>query len=203
MARQQMNGYVIPDDGKVHVNFSSLKRCTTAKGVMAVIDEQKNGRIPFENEAIRIGKLRHNQWEEEGRKTNMTPEDFKEHFQVKVDFIEHSFAVEIFKGVILHFRPDVVSLSECAVIDYKKTVKGVRQFHNDMQLIVYAYGLQLLGHRMKKSVHLLEVWNKEATEILSYQMLDRPLALADIARALKWIEERAVNLITAQNVLDS
>ena len=197
-----MNGYIIPDDGNTHVNFSSLKRCTTVKGVMAVIDEQRNGRIPFENEAIRIGKLRHNQWEAEGKATGMTPDDFMERFQVKVDFIERSFSVEIFKGVVLHFRPDVVSLSECAVIDYKKTVKGVQQFRNDMQLIIYAYGLQLLGYRIKKSVHLLEVWNKEATEILSYQVLDRPLSLADIALAPKWIEERAVNLINAQIALD-
>lgn len=198
-----MNGYDIPDDGNLHVNYSSLKRCTSVKGVMSVIAEQKGEKLPFDGETVQLGKIRHAQWEKESKQTGYTPTDFAGEYRAKVDFIEQSFAVNIFKGVVLHFRPDTVSLSDEAVIDNKKVVKGARQFLNDHQLIIYAYGLQLHGYRIRRTVHLCEMWNRDPEEprIIGYQVLVRELKLYDIAAATKWLRTRVNYLIEAQKIL--
>lgn len=198
-----MNGYQIPDDGKLHVNYSGLKRCTSTKGVMAVIEEMNGGRTPFDGETVQIGKIRHAQWERESKATGRTPVCFKEQYDQPLDFIEQSFATEIFKDVVLHFRPDSVSLADQAIVDYKKVVKGAYQFHNDWQLKIYAYALQLHGHKIKRLVHLCEVWDRDmnSPKIIGYQALVRQVNLADIALAPQWLRLRAGNLKKAQSLL--
>lgn len=189
-----MNGYEVPYDGSLHVNYSSLKRCNTPKGVLSVIKELNGEKTPFDGETVQIGKIRHEQWAGESKKTGYTPLDFKDRYYKPVDFVEQEFKAEIFKGVILHSRLDSVSLSDKAVIDYKKVVKGARQFLNDWQLKVYAVNLMLNGYEVNKLVHLCEVWEKNEAKIIGYQALERPIDLSEVALVKQWLRVRANNL---------
>jgi len=190
--------YDIKNDGNLHVNYSSLVRCGTSKGASRVVAERHGIAPRFSNKETDLGIKRHERWQNESMETGYTPDDFKHIYRAKVAYVEQDFSVEIFKGVLIHFRPDSVSIDDCAVIDYKKVVDPAAKFLNDWQLKVYAYLLQLHGIRIKKLVHLCEMWNREGTAIVGYQHLIREVNLADLALVPQWLKERSLRVKQAE-----
>lgn len=188
--------YKTRDDTKLHINYSGLKRCTSPKATLSLVRELQGDKTPFDGEVVQFGRMRHEMWEREGKATGRIPADFQHIYDTTIDFAEHEFAVEVFKDVVLHFRPDAVCLKDEAIVDYKKIVGSGRQFLTSKQLYIYAYGLQLYGYKISKRVYLCEQWNKEGTEILGYQKFEVPLTLADLGMVPKWIKERALMLLS-------
>lgn len=193
--------YKIQQDNKLHTSYSELKRCTSANATAKVVLE-RNGKIePYQGEQMKFGIIRHEQWEKESLSTGFTPQCFSHLYYAPVgDMIERAFAVEIFRDVVLHFRPDSVSIADKAVIDNKKIVSTASQFKSSMQLLIYAYGLSLHGIRITKRVYLCEVWNKESDKIIGYEKLEMPVSMYDIATVNKWLLPK-VRLLKATNDL--
>lgn len=189
-------------DDKLHINFSGLKRCTSPGATLSLVRELAGDKTPYDGDIVQFGRLRHEAWEKEGKATGRIPADFQHIYNTTVDFAEQPFAVEVFKDVVLHFRPDAVSLADEAIIDYKKIVGSGRQFLTSKQLYIYAYGLQLYGYKISKRVYLCERWNKEGTEILGYQKFEIPLTLADMGMVPKWIKERAQLLLSVSEAYE-
>lgn len=190
--------YDIPNDGKLHVNYSSLVRANTSKGAARVVAEKHGAAPRFHNAETALGIRRHEQWQDESMRTGYTPEVFAHLYKAKVDFVEQDFTVEMFKGVIVHIRPDSVSISDEAIIDNKKVVDPATKFLNDWQLKVYAYVLQLHGYRIRKLVHLCEMWSRDGESIVGYQHLVRNVKLADLSLVPKWLKERSLNVARAE-----
>jgi hypothetical protein len=119
-------------DDKLHINFSGLKRCTSPGATLSLVRELAGDKTPYDGDIVQFGRRRHEMWEKESKATGRIPSDFAEVYNGSVDFAEHAFAVEIFKDVVLHFRPDAVSLADEAIIDYKK-IEGSRPTVLDQQ----------------------------------------------------------------------
>ena len=192
--------YKLKEDTKLHTHYSELKRCTSAKSTEQVVLERNHVKDPFHGEQMEFGVVRHSQWEKESKQTNETPSCFKVVYTAPLDFIEHAFAVEVFKDVVLHFRPDSVSLADQAIIDNKKIVGHAKKFKPDKQLLIYAYGLSLHGYRIKKRVYLCERWDKAGENILGYEKFEAPINMYDIATVRQWLIPR-VKLLKATNDL--
>jgi len=200
----------------------------------------------FESNSTVFGSLRHEMFLEESRKTGLTPVAFGR-FSLPVDIIEEEFETEIIPGVVLHSRPDAVSLSEFTVVDYKTKkqltnikvadrdkapskyfdldlkpqyrlikedmkkgieIPGIEStlmpvnrhaglLRNDRQLSTYAYQLYAKGHVIKKSIYMVEVWDREELKILGYDYLEKDITLTDIMVNKKWLAERAMLLASA------
>lgn len=131
--------YVLKDDGKIHTRYTELLRCTP-KQIQAVLTERQGKKRKFSNSTLRFGTLRHDMWRDESLETGKTPACFGD-YSLSVEMVEEELWSEIIPGVILHSRPDSVSISGATVVDYKtaelaKELKVVDQFKVPKQYVL-------------------------------------------------------------------
>lgn len=198
-----MTDYFYNNDGKIHTRFSDLLRCTSAS-VQRLLDEREKKVPRYSSTNMDFGTDRHDMWEKEAKQTGKLPEIFGLNW--KADHIEKEFASELLPGIVVHSRPDVVCLEQEAVVDYKTLCadsyeagcKSARsKYHSARQLRFYAFQLGLHNIKIRKAVYLIEIWNKEQTEILGHFSLERPLDLKTISAVLPWARERMLCLARA------
>lgn len=200
-----MANYLYADDGNIHTRFTELASCTLT-GIEKIL-ARREGLIPkFDNESTRWGADRHDLWAEESQKTRTIPKCFNSPFAILIDHIEKEFATEILPGVIVHSRPDAVSVFGQVIIDYKTLVadnledgqaKAVSTYQNSRQLKFYAYQLGLHGIRIKRGIYFVEIWDKKYSKILGYQIIVINFDFKEIASILPWVKERIGLLVAA------
>lgn len=192
------------NDGKLHTRYSELATCTAGEGVKRAVLLHFDMLPRVETEYMAFGTERHEMWAEEAEKTGKTAACFG--VQYEATHIEREFAANVLPDVIMHMRPDVVSVPEKAIIDYKTLyaesfelgkIRAETTYSKSKQLAVYAYILLIFGIRIKKQIFLVEIWNKEQTEILGTHMVERTVSLLEIKSALDWIRSRAMLLSAA------
>lgn len=191
-----MADYQFADDGKLHTRYSELTRCTPGQ-IDRVLADRESGRTLSTDDML-DGSLRHETWEQEAKITGKLPACFD--LDWEATYVEQEFTSELVRGVVVHSRPDVVSVPVETVVDYKTVldgangwkanVEGYRHASKQRQLFFYAYQLGLHGIRIRRGIFLCEIWNKDRTEILGYERVEFPISLMDMAGALNWARPR-------------
>lgn len=209
-----MADYTYTEDGKLHCRYSEILRCTPA-GIDRVLYDRQNLDDRFESDSMLDGTLRHEAFEEESRRTGKLPACFG--LDWPVSHVEHEFTTELLPGVVVHSRPDTVCASIETICDNKTVLDGLRGWKHNLekygwrpvydskhrlighkvvaagaqrQLIFYAYQLGLHGIRIRKGAFLCEIWNKDRTEIIGYEVVEFPITLKDMAAVLAWAKPR-------------
>jgi len=189
-----MNGYIIPDDNKLHTHLSELMRCTPAQ-MHSVLNERAGISKPYSSPGLDFGSSRHDDWEKEAKKTGRSPECFKKasaFFDITAEIAEREFASEIIPGVVLHSRIDLYG--DKILADYKTTTmsytKAQQLYNRSIQLKIYAYQLMIHDISVEKMVYLIEHWDREHTKILSYSKLEKDYLPRYIKEAKSWLERR-------------
>jgi hypothetical protein len=188
--------YNIKADGKLHTRFTDLLRATP-KQVENIIKEQLGQKERFKSDVLTFGEIRHNQWQKESEQTGMLPivfrQAFPEYKDLQITHAEEEFATELFKGIVIHSRPDGVAANDFIVVDYKTMVKGAggaRRYKNSRQLPFYSYQLGIHNIRIKKYVYFVEIWNDTYDEIIGYEKFEKEVGLLDIALMKRWAHDR-------------
>lgn len=188
--------YNVKADGKLHSRYTDLVRATPHQ-VENIIKEQLGTKKRFKNDVLTFGETRHNMFDKETKQTGMLPVVFREAFPEYKDLVithaEEEFATELFKGIVIHSRPDAVAATAHIVVDYKTMVKGAggaRRYKNSKQLIFYAYQLAVHNIRITKYVYMVEIWNEDYTEIIGYEKFEKDIKLVDIAAIKNWAHAR-------------
>lgn len=198
-----MAEYIYDEDGKVHTRYSELVRCTAGQ-IDRVLAERFDGFDSFHNEATDFGTDRHEMWAKEAEETGFTAACFPLKF--RAEHVEKEFKTEIFKNVIAHSRPDVISETSCAVIDYKTLCAdslehGIITAHNvyerSRQGLFYAFQLSIHNVKINKIIYLVEIWNRERDEILGYEVVQKDVKMSDIMKVIPWVKDRVSMLCAA------
>jgi hypothetical protein len=199
----QAIGYEYEEDGKLHTRFSDLLRCTpasaprVAREYMGLLSKYSGGGV------LDFGKVRHDMFAEESRNTGRTASCFRSELGVEctAEYVEEAFRAEL-HGVIIHSRPDIVSVTDAKVLDYKTIQGDPKQFGKSMQLLIYAWVLFKNGIRVREAVWLCERWNPERSEIMGYGLHRSPITLSDLATAERWLAGRVFTLKHALKILE-
>lgn len=194
-----MADYVTKNDGRLHTRYSDLARCTPG-GVERVALEYLGKVKRFEGgHQQHFGTDRHEMFQEESESTGLTPYCFKDEleFECEATYIEKEFTVKIGKDVVLHSRPDCVSVPTRRIIDYKTITGAASQFKHSKQLRVYAYQLAQIGIKIERLTWLCEVWDIERTKIIRYEVVEIEIGLRDLVDIKRWIDDRIFVLQTA------
>lgn len=185
-----MPNYKYPKDGKLHTRYSELVRATPTQ-IERLVQERLGLVGRFENKAMEFGSYRHRQFDHQSRKTGFLPTVFKETLgkNLKVTATEYYFETELPGGVVIHSTCDAY-LDGDYIVDYKVTTQDIQVWGSKQQLVFYAYLLGLHGIKIKRTIFLTEVWNKEKNEILCYQKAEHKLAKWKIDMVKDWIDDR-------------
>lgn len=200
-----MPGYDIKEDGKIHTRWSDLKRCTTTHGALTVAKEMVLGKKRWSGDDF--GSLRHEMFEEEGKRTGMAPECFKHcDWHEPVIMCEQQFEMELIPGVILHSTIDTYAPESETVVDYKtftndEDLKHYGQPHKKAQLKTYALQLMNKKYRVKNLRFAGERWDKSREELLGYDTILIPVSTLELAQHLNDIKLLARRLVAAVEVL--
>lgn len=197
-----MADYLYSEDGKIHTRYTELMKCTPGQ-IDRVISERLGQTERFKSDKLEFGSDRHEMWEAEGRTTGKIPECFG--LDWEISHTEEEFASEILPGIVLHSRPDAVCEAIATLVDYKTLIAdslamgeltAVARYKNSKQLPLYAYQLGLHGIRIKRIAYLIEIWNREQTEILGYKHIIKDFKMSDIGPILPWVNDR-VSMLAA------
>jgi len=198
-----MADYLYADDGKIHTRYTELSRCTAGQ-IDRVIDERLGTRESFKSDNMEFGTDRHDMWENEGKRTGRIPECFG--LDWPISHVEQEFVSEILPDVVLHSRPDAVCADISTIVDYKTLIAdsfamgellAVQRYSKSKQLPIYAYQAGLHDIRIKRIAYLVEIWNRQQTEILGYKIITKEFKMKDIGAALPWVRERVAMLVSA------
>jgi hypothetical protein len=191
--------------GIICTRYSELLRCTPNQ-IGRVLHERQHPETRAETEDMGFGTIRHSAWQEEAERTGRLPACFG--IDAPADYIEHEFATEAFPGVIVHSRPDVVSIQDDRVVVYdyktvvdglmgwKKTIDGYRHPAKRRQLQWYSWQLGLHGVPVTHGAYLFEVWDKPRETILRYEVMEFPITFRDMAAVVLWAKKRVSLLQT-------
>lgn len=200
-----MSDYKFSADGKLHTRYSELIRCTTGQ-IDRVIDERLGEIERVETDDMKWGTERHDMWREETAMTEQLPDCFGGAWPdlagMAISHNEQEFVIEILPGIVIHSRMDAVSEVEGAVIDYKTALmpedgdimKIVNQYNRSRQLTFYAYMLGINSIRIRKGYYMIEFWNRERTEIVDYQIVEKRMLMSDLGKVLPWVKDRVALL---------
>lgn len=196
-----MADYLYEADGKLHTRYSELIRCTPGQ-IDKVVWERIHPDSRPKTNSMDFGIIRHEMFEEEGKKLGKVPPCFG--IDLGLSHIESEFATEILPGVIVHSRPDGVAANDETIIDYKTVLDGKLGWQNivngykhdakQRQLKFYAFQLGLHGIRIKRGMFLCEIWDETRENILDYKVVEFPIKLMDIAPVLPWVKDRVALL---------
>lgn len=194
--------YNVKNDGKLHTRFTDLMRATPHQ-VENIIKEQLGEKERFKNDILDFGTVRHDMFDKETKQTGMLPVVFREAFpeykDMQITHAEKEFATELFKNIVIHSRPDGVSVPSATIVDYKTMIEGAggaRRYKNSKQLPFYSFQLGVHNIRIKKYVYLVEIWNKATdteeayTRIIGYDKFEKDIGLIDIGAMKKWAHDR-------------
>jgi hypothetical protein len=206
-----MAEYIYPNDGKIHLRYSELVRCTHGQVDRLIAERAASGR--FVSGHMEFGTDRHDMWARESLQTGQTPTCFNEIAGNIVPFsvqeVEKEFVTEIAPGIVIHSRPDAISLPLQTIVDYKTVVDGTRgwkanvaQYKRSKQGKFYAFQLAIHDVRIRRVIYLCEIWNAERNKILGYDYVQQDISLADIAEMRGWAIERAAIFKAAMKRLD-
>lgn len=198
-----MADYIIKDDGKLHTRYSELTRCTPGQ-IDRVVWERSHPDSRAHTEHMDFGIVRHEIFEEDGRRAGGVPTEFG--IDLPLSHFEHEFATEILPGVVVHSRPDGVAAAKNMIIDYKTVVNGkmgwqkivnsYRHTGKQRQLQFYAFQLGLHGILIRQGAFLCEIWDADRENILDYKVVTFDIKLRDIAPVLPWVKDRVALLQT-------
>lgn len=221
-----MSSYLFDkNDGKIHTRYSELIRCTPG-AIERVLDERFGVRQAAKTADMQWGSDRHDMWRDESLETGMVPQCFNEVGMRNciVEHIEQEFVVEMYPGVVIHFRPDAVSVKTETIFDYKTALepegKEIAQgssmpvvvgdnnltvlfmnmrktYERSRQLKFYAFLLGIHGIRMRRGLYLIEAWNRDHTAIIGYTKAEQNYKMADLAKIIPWTQERVALLVAA------
>lgn len=198
--------YNIKNDGKLHTRFTDLMQCTPRQ-VAHVIARATGQEKYLENDTLKFGSIRHDMWEAESKQTGKLPECFIDAFPdlagLEATHVEQEFATEIYKNIILHSRPDFIAAKQQTLIDYKTMVReegGALIYKNSRQLPTYSYQAAMHNIRIKRYIYLVEIWNKQRTEIIGYDRYEREINLAEISMIRAWIKQRCEVLVVGMKI---
>jgi hypothetical protein len=196
-----MADYQYAVDTKLHTRFSHFARATPNQ-VDRLIAELRGETGRIETEDMSFGSIRHNQFEEESRRTGKVAACFG--LDAEATYIEQEFTSEPWKDIVVHSRPDVVSVPGKLLVDYKTCVDGAqgykkivdsyRHISKQRQLTFYAYQLGLHGIKINAGLFALEIWNKDRDTILGYETVGFAIGLREIAEVLAWVKPRVALL---------
>lgn len=189
-----------PNDGKLHTRYTELMQCSET-GIVAVLEQRfglrKKG---FTNNSMEFGKTRHGMFEVESKKTGLAPEVFRKNIQdlehLDLEFVEESFATELFPNVVVHFTPDSVAPKQHIIVDNKTAVNEVMfmEYFKSKQLTFYAMLLEPHGIIINKGLYLVELWNKDYDEVLGYSKVPKKIGVVEQAEVLSWSRKRIKRL---------
>lgn len=198
-------------DGKIHSRYSHLQRCTPGQ-VDRLVAQMHGEDEEFSSAHTIFGTQRHELWAEESLRTGTLPRCFDElpiAAGVRLDHIEQEFATELVRGVVVHSRPDAVSIDEQVIWDYKTTVEGlhgpektIRAYRSSKQALFYALQLQLHGIPITRAIYLCEIWDNDREHILGYRSIVQEITAEKIAEVKGWAIERIVTLKAALRQLE-
>lgn len=194
--------YNVKNDGKLHTRFTDLMRATP-KQVENIIKEQLGEKERFKSDILAFGEIRHNMWQKESEETGMLPivfrEAFPEYKDLQITHSEKEFATEIFQNIVIHSRPDGVSVPTSTVVDYKTMIEGAggaRRYASSKQLPFYSFQLAIHNIKIKRYIYFVEIWNKATeteeayTRIVKYEKYEKTVGLVDIVGIKKWAHDR-------------
>lgn len=202
-----MATYDYPDDGNIHTRYSELSQCLTPAGAYAIAEQKLGIKKRIETAAMRFGTERHKMWEEEGLETGLIPACFADNLDFRRHLVEaeQHRATEIFKGIIFHFTIDAV-IAEPAPVDYKTATlsssgKLSVDYTKSLQVPTYALLLRPHGYACKSGYYLIEMWNRERTEIMGYRMVEKKIGLHELAQAKQMLKTGTENLLKAMDLV--
>jgi len=181
--------YNYPKDHKLHTRYSELVNCIPSK-MVDVLKARVDG-YP-KNEFMEFGIKRHEKMKEYLVEKKKLPKVFGLDHDVDPEMVEHSYEFELFDNVVVHFTPDVHGKTWIA--DLKTTSRGIAGYKNDKQLVFYAKMLNKLGYKIEKIYYLIELWDKERTELLGYEVLEKNVDEKDVEKVLEWAKTRIERL---------
>lgn len=198
-----MSDYLYANDGKIHTRYTELMRCTPGQ-IDRVIAERMGISKKFSSDKLDFGTDRHDMWQKEAEKTGQLPDTFG--LDWPVSHVEYEFISEILPGIVLHSRPDALCADVATLVDYKTLIAdsyklgelvAVQRYGKSKQLPLYAYQAGLHGIQIKRIAYLVEIWNREQTEILGYKNIIKEFKMADIGLILPWVRDRVAMLASA------
>lgn len=198
-----MSGYDYPEDGRLHVRYSELTRCTPGQIDRVVFERLNPDVTPFENSDMIDGRERHEMFQAESENEGYTPEVFKRELGIylPVSHVEHQLASEILPGVVLHSTIDAVSEASETIVDYKTICGDPAPYRASKQLKLYSYQLALHKIRIKRGLFLIEIWEKDEagkrTKIIGYTKIEQKISLLDMTAAREWAIPRVALLKVA------
>lgn len=198
-----MSDYVYKKDNKLHTRFSELLRCTPGQ-IQSVIEERIGLRERITTDEMDFGSERHEMWKTESLETGFSPKCFSD-YKLKSSYVEKEFATEIFPDVVVHSRPDFVSLPDETIMDHKTLAadtllqggeNAIKYYKNSKQLTFYAFQLSVHNLRIKRGIYSIEIWNRSRDKILGYSYLVRDFSMRDLADIVPFVKDRVAMLIS-------
>lgn len=205
-----MATYDYPEDGNIHTRYSELSQCLTPAGAYAIAEQKLGIKKRIETEPMRFGTERHKMWEDEGLQTGRVPSCFADNldFDRAILESEQHRATEIFKGIIFHFTVDAVVTDhdDPAPVDYKTATLSDSgrlsvDYTKSLQVPTYSLLLRPHGYISKRGYYLIEMWNRERTEIQGYRMVEKEIGLKELANAKQMLKLGTQNLLNAMDLV--
>ena len=196
-----MNAYQYDkNDGKLHTRYTELMQCSET-GITSVLDKRFGRRKKgFTNDSMEFGKMRHDKFEVESKKTKKLPKVFLKNIaelrlaNIEIDYAEHSFATELFPGVVIHFTVDSIASKIFVLFDYKTAINSDTKYFQSKQLTFYAMLLEPHGIYISTGMYLVEFWNKDHDQILGYSRVPKKIGILQKAEVMSWARKRVDRL---------
>lgn len=174
-----------PDD-KLHTRFSELRNCTI-KGVTKVVFQRLYG-VSESSPYMEFGTTRHEVFSNFLLTHRKLPKQIPLDLEINEDMVERSYAIEVWKNVVIHLTPDIHNTTWVA--DFKTTTRGAINYKTDKQVVFYAWLLNKLGHKITKGYYICELWDRDRTKIQGYEFLERDITQEDIDGIEDWAKKR-------------
>lgn len=202
-------------DGKLHTRYSDIARATPA-AAEGIILERAGLKEGFHSTSMDWGTLSHKAFEEESKATGRWPKCFG--IDLEATYVEQEFVMELFEGVVVHSRFDLLSVPEKALGDVKTMVyvpglaieDHAKKYLKHRQLPFYALSAIVNGLDIRWLYYLVEVWTVkrdaegrilEYLDIVGYSTIKREISLIELGEVRAWALERCNTLAIAKALM--
>lgn len=204
------------NDGKFHTRYSDIARATPASAE-GIILERAGLKESFKSQSMEWGTLSHKAFEEESKETGRWPACFG--IDLEATYVEQEFVMELFEGVVVHSRFDLLSVPDKAIGDVKTMVYDPRmeiadhakKYLKHRQLPFYALSAIVNGIDIRWLYYLIEVWTVERDaegrivryiDIVGYSTIRREISLTELGLVRAWALERCNTLVMMKQLLE-
>lgn len=212
-----MSDYTHAADGKFHTRYSDIARATPAAAENIIL-ERLGLKEGFKSTSMEWGTLSHAIFEEESKATGRWPECFG--IDLEATHVEKEFVMELFGGVVVHSRFDLLSVPDKAIGDVKTMVyvEGLpiedhaKKYLKHRQLPFYALSAIVNGFDVRWLYYLVEVWTVERdlegkiiryVDIVGYSTIRREITLAELGEVRSWALGRCNTLVIAKQMMEA